>query len=56
MDYWKKKFAEAGIGYAASIPYISDVVAAMISDNPLEIPKLTGYLGEHIKAIAKHII
>ena len=56
MDYWKKKFAEADIGYAASIPYISDVVAAMISDNPLDVPKLTQYLKEHVDAIAKLII
>ncbi|RLI49896.1 MAG: hypothetical protein DRP09_20350 [Candidatus Thorarchaeota archaeon] len=52
LDYWQNKFAEAGIAYGTAIPYISDVVASMISDNPLDVPKLTRYLQAHIERIA----
>ncbi|TFF92640.1 hypothetical protein EU546_07340 [Candidatus Thorarchaeota archaeon] len=52
LEYWKDKFSKANITYGTTIPYISDVVAAMITDNPMDVPKLTGFLKEYIKEIA----
>jgi MinD-like ATPase involved in chromosome partitioning or flagellar assembly len=53
LQYWKKKFSEADIEYGTTIPYNSDIDAAMIADNPLDLPKLTGLIEAQIREIVQ---
>jgi cellulose biosynthesis protein BcsQ len=53
MDYWKQKFSEAGIEYGSRIPYMFDVVSSMIVDNPLDLPKLSGFIQEPLDELIR---
>jgi MinD-like ATPase involved in chromosome partitioning or flagellar assembly len=55
LQYWKDKFSESEITYGTTIPYISDIVAAMIADNPLDLPKLTGLVETHIGELVENM-
>lgn len=48
LDYWSDKFSDAEILYGTTIPYISEVVAGMIVDNPIDLRKLTKFIQKHI--------
>jgi MinD-like ATPase involved in chromosome partitioning or flagellar assembly len=53
LEYWTKKFAETGITEGPTIPYIFDVVASMIAENILDLPKITGFVESHVRELVK---
>jgi MinD-like ATPase involved in chromosome partitioning or flagellar assembly len=52
LKYWQEKFIEAELAYGSTIPYIPEIVAGMIVDNPLDLQKLTGFIQEYIEEIS----
>ncbi|MFW9933573.1 MAG: hypothetical protein ACFFDR_13060, partial [Candidatus Thorarchaeota archaeon] len=56
LDYWTQKFAEADIAPGPTIPYIFDVVASMIAESTLDLPKLTGFVENHIQQLAALLV
>ncbi|MBN2230714.1 MAG: AAA family ATPase, partial [Candidatus Thorarchaeota archaeon] len=52
LDYWTDKFAAADIAPGPTIPYIFDIVASMIAESTMDLPKLTEFLEEHIKTLS----
>lgn len=52
LDYWTKKFADASIQRGPTIPYMFDVVASMIAESTLDLPKLNGFLTEYVEELS----
>jgi MinD-like ATPase involved in chromosome partitioning or flagellar assembly len=52
LDYWSEKFSEAGISQGPTIPYIFDVVASMITESTMDLPRLTSFLTNYINELA----
>lgn len=55
LKYWNEKFGEAEIAYGTTIPYISEIVAGMIVDNPIDLLKLTRFIQEYIDEIIEKL-
>lgn len=55
LTYWNQKFSEAEIPHGTTIPYISEIVAGMIVDNPIDLPKLTRFIQKYIEEIANKL-
>ncbi len=53
LDYWTTKFDDAGILKGPAIPYMFDVVASMIAESTLDLPRLTGFLIGYIQEITE---
>ncbi|MDF1537926.1 MAG: hypothetical protein P1Q69_03390 [Candidatus Thorarchaeota archaeon] len=52
LDYWTEKFADASIHPGPTVPYMFDVVASMIAESTLDLPKITGFLTEHVEELS----
>ena len=48
LAHWTEKFKEAGISYGGTIPYISEVVTAMIADISEDLPTIVHQIGNYI--------
>ena len=53
LAHWTKKFGDAGISYGGTIPYLSEVVTAMIADISQDLPAIVHQLGSYIDDLKK---
>ncbi len=51
LEHWNARFEEAGIRCAATIPYLQEIVIAMMGHGSLEIPNLAKLVQEHLKPL-----
>lgn len=56
LGYWTKKFEESGISYGGTIPYMTEVVTAMIADISQDLPAIVHQIQSHIDELKKKII
>jgi len=55
LDNWTRKFKQSGIEHAVTIPYIAEVVTAMITDIAQDLPFLFEIIDPYIEKIKKRI-
>ncbi|MGY5881864.1 MAG: hypothetical protein RTV31_16560 [Candidatus Thorarchaeota archaeon] len=53
LAHWTEKFGESGISYGATIPYISEVVTAMIADISQDLPAIVYQIQTYIDDLKK---
>ena len=53
LAHWTEKFGESGISYGATIPYISEVVTAMIADISQDLPAIVHQIQTYIDDLKK---
>ncbi|MFW9843513.1 MAG: ParA family protein [Candidatus Thorarchaeota archaeon] len=56
LGHWTEKFKESGIAYGGTIPYISDVVTAMIADISQDLPSVVLQIQTYIEELKKKIV
>ena len=56
LGHWTEKFADAGISYGVTIPYISEVVTAMIADISKDLPSIVHQIQTYVDDLKKKIV
>jgi MinD-like ATPase involved in chromosome partitioning or flagellar assembly len=56
LGKWTKKFSDSGISYGVTIPYISEVVTAMIADISQDLPALVHQIQTYVDDLKEKII
>ena len=55
LKNWTQKFVDSGINHGVTIPYISEVVSAMIADTEFDLPGIAKLVNEYIQEIGNKL-